>query len=126
MVTRTETQRSRQRGALMIELLVAIALLAGTILPVAFAFTAERRLLRARYQKAVAMEIVDGEMEVLLAGGWRAYEPGTRESPVDAAAAANLPRGRFLLTIEPHLVRLEWQPAVKDEGGPVVREVSLP
>ena len=55
-------------GALMVELLVALAIMAGVLLPLAYSFTSERRLARAYYNRAVAMEIVDGEMEALVAG----------------------------------------------------------
>src|SRR5262249_39744824 len=88
-------------------------------------FASERRLVRASYQRAVAMEIVDGEIEVLAAGGWRAFTPGSHEYPVNAEAATNLPPGRFLVRIESGMVRLEWQPSVKMHGGPVMRETSV-
>ena len=68
------------------------------------------------------MEIVDGEMETLLAGEWRAFPAGTHEYRIDAGAATNLPPGRFLLTIADRHVRLEWRPAWKHSGGPIVRE----
>lgn len=109
----------------MAELLVATALLLGTLLPVAYSLTAERRIARSSYQRAVAIEIVDGEMEALLAGGWREFEPGTREYAVHAGAATNLPPGQFLLTIETGKLRLEWRPAPNQHGGRVVREVLL-
>jgi hypothetical protein len=109
----------------MVELLVAIALLAGVLLPVAYSFASERRLARAYYQRAVAMEIVDGEMEALLAGQRQAFTAGTHNYPVQCAAATNLPPGRFILTVQPDKLRLRWQPAVKDRGGPVTREALL-
>ncbi len=109
-------------GALMTELLVAMALLAAALLPLAYSFASERRLARAQYQRAVAMEIVDGELETLIAGEWRAFPTGTHEYLVRARAATNLPPGRFLLTIENDKVRLTWSPAVKQHGGAVVRE----
>ncbi|MGD0258912.1 MAG: hypothetical protein ABSD29_03715 [Verrucomicrobiota bacterium] len=118
-------RRRRQRGALMVELLVAMALLAGVLLPVAYSLTSERRLARASYQRAVAMEIVDGEMEALLAGEWRAFTPGVHNYPVHAGAATNLPPGRFMLALQPGKLRLQWQPALKDHGGPVTREAVL-
>jgi len=68
------------------------------------------------------MEIVDGEMEVLMAGEWRTCAPGTHEYPVHADAAKVLPSGQFLLTIKTNTVRLEWRPEERHEGGPVVRE----
>jgi hypothetical protein len=117
--------RANQRGALMVELLVAIALLVGLLLPLAYSFTSERRYARAAYQRAIAMEIVDGEMEVLLAGQWRAYTAGAHPYIVHADAATNLPAGQFTLTVEPTKVRLAWQPALKDHGGPVIREGAV-
>ncbi len=122
MVTRIPATRRTRRGALMTELLVAMALLAAALLPLAYSFASERRLARAQYQRAVAMEIVDGELETLIAGEWRAFTPGTHEYLVRAGAATNLPPGRFLLLIENDKVRLAWNPAIKQHGGAVVRE----
>ena len=118
-------KRRRQSGALMVELLIALAILTGVLLPLAYSFASERRLARSDYQRAVAMEIVDGEMEALLAGEWRAYPPGTQDYRVHAGAATNLPPGRFILSIQPAKLRLRWQPAIKDHGGPVTREAIL-
>jgi Tfp pilus assembly protein PilV len=114
-----------QSGFLMVELLVALALVVVILLPFAYAFTGERRIALASYQRAVAMEIVDGEMEALVAGQWHAYPPGTHDYQVHAGAATNLPPGHFILTVQPGKVRLRWQPARKDHGGPVTREAVL-
>lgn len=125
MVIRTASRPARQRGALMVELLVAMTLLAAALLPLAYSIASERRLARACYQRAIAMEIVDGEIEVLAAGEWRSFPPGTHEYVAHAGAATNLPPGRFLLTLQTGKVRLEWQPAVRRHGGSVVREVEV-
>jgi hypothetical protein len=125
MVMNRTKHRRFERGSLMTELLVATALLLGALLPLAYSITSERELARAFYQRAVAMEIVDGEMEVLVAGGWRAFASGTNEYRVRAAAATNLPPGQFWLTIQTGQLRLEWKPTVKHHGGGVVREVDL-
>lgn len=121
----TAAGRRRCVGALLTELAVAMSLLLVALLPLSYSIVSERRLARALYQRAVAMELVDGEMEVLAAGGWRAFAPGVHEYPVRAGAATNLPPGRFVLTVAPERLRLEWQPAVKRHGGSVVREVRL-
>jgi len=114
-----------ERGSLMVELLVAMALLIGVLFPLAYSLASERRLARSYYQRAVAMEIVDGEMEALLAGEWRAYSAGTHDYAVHAGAATNLPPGRFILSVQPSKLQLRWQPALKDRGGPVTREAIL-
>jgi hypothetical protein len=126
MVTRPTIPSKRRRGALMIELFVAMALLTGALLPLAYSITSEKRLARASYQRAVAMEILDGEMEILAAGEWRAFSLGSHEYSVHSAAAANLPPGKFLLTVTANKVRLEWRPLAKKIGGPVVvREAQI-
>ncbi len=125
MVTRTQSRRTRCRGGLMVELLVAMSLLLAGLLPLAYSTLSQYRLARACYQRAVALEIVDGEIEVLAAGEWRAFPPGTHEYAAHAAAATNLPPGQMLLTIQPGTVRLEWQPAARQHGGPVMREVKV-
>jgi len=60
---------------------------------------AERRFARTSYQQAVATEIVDGEIEVLAAGEWRAFKPGTSEYHVTDASRHQPAAGRFLLTV---------------------------
>jgi hypothetical protein len=118
--------RRKIQGSLMVELLVAMAILAGALLPLALSFASERRYSRATYQHAVAMEIVDGEIETLAAGEWRAYPPGGRLYKVNAGAATNLPPGRFLLTISQTKIRLEWLPSGHERGGAsVAREVMI-
>ena len=116
--------RSRD-GALLAEAVVALAILVAVMLPLAFAFRQETLLCRAAYFKAVAMEIVDGEMETLAAGEWRAFQPGRQPYPVRGAAATNLPPGAFLLTLEAGRARLEWIPQTRGAGGTVAREVTL-
>jgi len=125
MVMRFPGHSGKRTGSLVVELLVAMALITGVLLPLAYSLASERRLVRASYQRAVAMEIVDGEIEVLAAGGRRAFTAGIHEYPVNAGAATNLPPGRFVLLVEAGKVRLEWQPSVKMHGGPVVRETTV-
>jgi len=125
MVISLRNKRLRQSGSLMAEMLVAIAILMAVLVPVAYSFDAEKRAARATYNHAIAMEIVDGEMEVLLAGEWRAFTPGTHPYPVKANTLANLPPGEFALTLTTNTVRLEWKPSMTRRGGPVVREATL-
>ena len=111
-------------GWLMTELLVALALTLAALLPVAYSFASEQRLARSLYTRAIAMEIVDGETEILAAGAWRSFSQGPHDYAVKAAAATNLPPGRFTVTVGGQSVRLEWQPVLKRYGGPVSREFS--
>ena len=125
MVIPRSSRIARQHGALMADLLVATTILLVALMPVAYSFTSEKRVALSYYHRALAMEIVDGEMETLAAGGWRAFPPGTHEYSTHAGAATNLPPGQFLLTIETNKVRLAWQPSIKHYGGPVAREAVV-
>jgi len=117
--------RARERGALMTELMVAMAILAVALFPLAFSFAQETRFLRSCYNRAVAMEIVDGEVEVLLAGEWKSFKEGVQDYAPHAQAITNLPPSKFQLTITGHRLRLEWLPSEKNQGAIVVREVTV-
>ena len=116
--------RRAERAMLITELIVAMAILVIAVLPLGYSFVLENRALRVTYQRAVAMEIVDGEMEILVAGGGRAFPEGTTAYPVSAAAAGNLPPGRFQLTRTGNHLRLEWVATEKCGIGTVVREAT--
>jgi hypothetical protein len=116
---------SRQRGALIFEVLMAMTILIIAVLPLGFTLTADAGLFRVTYQRAVAMEIVDGEIEILAAGGWHDIPEGSHPYSVHANAAANLPPGRFRVTRAGNHLRLEWSAAKKSGIGPVVREVTV-
>jgi len=116
----------RERGFfLMTDLIVGMAILTLAIMPLAYSFTRDRQLLRADYSRAVAAEIVDGEMEILAAGAWRDFPDGRQVYPVHAAAAARLPAGQFELTKAGNHLRLEWKSDKHLGIGEVVREVTV-
>ncbi len=118
---------SGRRGIILIELVVAAGMLAVVVVGMAAIQFGDARALRAQYVRAIAMEIVDGEMETLLAGEWRAFGEGTHAYALQAAdAARNLPDGTFTLTVRGKAVRLEWTPAQLRLGGRIVREGNVP
>jgi len=119
-------RRSRCQATLITELVIALGILAVVVLPMSFSFYAETRLTRVSYYRAVALEIVDGEMEVLRAGGWKSIAEGVHAFIPHGRSATNLPPGQFLLTRTPGAIRLEWRPAERHSGGGVVRETPLP
>ena len=116
--------RSR-RGILMVDLVVAMAILTLTIVPLGFSFARERRALRAEYFRAAADEIVDGETEILTAGDWKNFPDGAQTYTVHSRAAANLPPGHFQLTKTGNHLRLEWTPDRREGISAVVREVNV-
>ena len=115
----------RRRGALMTEVVIAMAILLMASIPLTVGFLGEMKMVRAVYYEAVAMEIVDGEIEILKAGEWRVFQPGRNDYRPVAGAATNLPPGKFALTISNAHVRLEWAPNKRGDGRTVAREVKV-
>lgn len=123
---RPKPPSKRIAGMTLIELAVALGILAVAIVPLGYLLHQERQLARAYYYRAVAMEIVDGEMEILAAGEWRAFPEGSHPYTVRGEAANNLPAGKFVLTLREKRIRLEWLPGQPGCGGKVAREASAP
>lgn len=109
----------------MAELLVAMGILVIALMPLLAAFVQTQKAARGAYQRAAAMEIMDGEMEILAAGEWREFKEGAQPYPLHANVMKNLPAGKAMLTIAGKHVRLEWQPGKKDSGGKIVREADV-
>lgn len=125
--TRRVNARRCERAVLLVELSVAIAILIAGMIPLGLTILHDQKRARNLYTRAIATQIVDGEMEILAAGGWRSHPLGTHEYELPGvAAAANLPKGALLLTRDERSIRLEWKPERRNSGGGVRREFKLP
>ena len=126
MKIKTHKFGKSRRGVLEIDLAMAMLVLSVAILPLAFSFAKEREVLHVEYSRAVADEIVDGEMEILAAGDWKDLPDGEQSYAVHSRAAANLPAGHFELSKNAHHLRLEWLPDRRRGIGVVAREINVP
>ena len=102
--------KARRRGSLIAEILVAISVLSVAALPLMASFVAAQKSVRRSYQHAVAMELIDGEMEILLRGEWHEFPQGSQPYNLHGDAAKNLPPGHATLTVSGNHVRLQWKP----------------
>jgi len=118
--------RLGQSGALATECVMALGMIAIATIPLLFAFMQEATYSRSCYYRAAAMEIVDGEMEILAAGEWKQFAVGQHDYPVTASSATNLPPGQFRLSVEPKRLRLEWRPIGGKTNNAIARERALP
>ena len=110
----------------MAELIGAMLVLTLAIMPITVMLLKDQRACREYYYKAVAMEIVDGEMEILAADGVEGISEGSQPYAINAAAATNLPPGKFTLTRVGKTLRLEWRANEPLEHLRVDREILLP
>ena len=117
-------RRARERAVLMVGLVIAMSILVIAVFPLTFGFIQEQKLCRSYYQRAVLIEILDGEMEVLAAGAWKEAPEGTHPFTPHADAAVNLPPGEFSMTRQDRRLRLEWLPASGEKS--TVRETVVP
>ncbi len=117
--------RSRH-GFLQIDLAMGLVLFSLAVMPLGYSFARERQVLQMEYQRSVADQIVDGEMEILVDGAARNYSDGSQIYPVHSRAFNVLPPGHFQLTKTGNHLRLEWMPDTRHGIGSIVREATLP
>ena len=125
MVIAPTSNKAKQRGVIMAEMIVAMGILVIAMLPLSFAAISDAHQLRTTYQKAIAREILDGEIEMLAAGEWQHVPEGIHDYAIHANAATNLPPGNFRTSRTANIVRLEWRPLKKTGIGTLSREVKL-
>ncbi len=126
MVITRQERRTEQGSALLVELVGAMLVLTLAIMPITLMLLKDQRACREHYHKAVAMEIVDGEMEVLRAGYWKEFKQGAQSYPTTANSATNLPEGELRLTLQGQKIRLEWEPKEQRfQSVHIVREADF-
>lgn len=112
-------------GFLQIDLIVGLAILTIAIVPMGYAFSRERQVLRMEYHRAVINQIVDGEMEIIAAGATKNLPDGTQPLAITSRAIDKLPPGHFQLTKAGNQLRVEWTPDEKCGISIVARETTL-
>jgi len=124
----SKNERRKERGsALLVELVGAMLVLTLAIMPITLMLLKDQRACQEHYYKAVAMEIVDGEMEVLRAGYWKDFKQGVQPYFTTANSATNLPEGELRLTLQGEKIRLEWEPKEQRfQSVHIVREADFP
>ena len=111
----------RQNGSLAIDLLVAMVLLLVAVVPFGLGYLNSEKQMRQAYFRAVALELVDGEAEVLAAGLLHQFPEGLHDYSIQFGAVTNLPPGRFRLQRTGDNGVLEWLPLAPMPGGRVHR-----
>jgi hypothetical protein len=125
-MTLTQTIRlARRRAFLQLDVAVAITVLALVFIPLSVSSSGDLDLARRQYFEAVALQLIDGEMDVLLAGERRKYTTGEHRITPVGEAVQNLPEGEFVLTVHDQKLTLAWVPTKRAKWGRVERVVEL-
>lgn len=109
----------------MAELVVAIGILSIALLPLAYSYVNNQRLLRHAHHRAAVLELVDGEAELLATGALLKFPQGESTYPMPTGVVTNLPAGRFVLNRTDRTGVLTWHPDRPVVGGGVRREFHL-
>ena len=125
-MTLTQTIRlARRRAFLQLDMAIALSLLALVFIPLSVSSSGGLDLARRHYFEAVALQLIDGEMDVLLAGERRKYTTGEHRITPVGEAVQNLPEGEFVLTVHDQKLTLAWVPTKRAKWGRVERVVQL-
>ena len=125
-MTLTQTIRlARRRAFLQLDMAIALSLLALVFIPLSVSSSGGLDLARRHYFEAVALQLIDGEMDVLLAGERRKYTLGEYGITPVGEAVQNLPEGKFVLTVKQKQLTLTWVPTKRAKWGRVERVVQL-
>ena len=125
MILGRTTRVAKCRAFLQLDVAVAITILALVFIPLSVSSSGNLDLARRHYFEAVALQLIDGEMDVLLAGERRKYTTGEHRITPVGEAVQNLPEGEFVLTVHDQKLTLAWVPTKRAKWGRVERVVEL-
>ena len=125
MILSRTTRLARCRAFLQLDVAIALSLLALVFIPLSVSSSGDLDLARRQYFEAVALQLIDGEMDVLLAGERRKYTLGEYGITPVGEAVQNLPEGKFVLTVQEQKLTLAWVPTKRAKWGRVERVVEL-
>ena len=125
MILSRTTRVAKCRAFLQLDVAVAITVLVLVFIPLSVSSSGDLDLARRHYFEAVALQLIDGEMDVLLAGERRKYTPGEHRITPVGEAVQNLPEGKFVLTVKQKQLTLTWVPTKRAKWGRVERVVQL-
>ncbi len=125
MNIRPTTRLANRLAFLQLDVAVAITFLALVFIPLSISSSGNLDLARRHYFEAVALQLIDGEMDVLLAGERRKHTTGEHRITPVGEAVQNLPEGEFVLTVHDQKLTLAWVPTKRAKWGRVERVVEL-
>jgi|TARA_B100001250_G_C19779176_1_gene781018 hypothetical protein len=115
----------RPLAFVQLDVVVAIAILMLVFIPLTVTSSGKLDLARRHHVEAVVLQLIDGEIDVLLAGEQKKYNFGEHRITPSGEAAEDLPKGEFILTLKEKQLSLAWVPVKLAKWGRIEREVNL-
>ena len=105
--------------------MLAVSILMLLFIPFGVTSSGKLDLARRQHFEAVALQMIDGELDVLLAGERQKYPLGEHKITPPGEAVKTLPVGEFILIVKEKQLFLAWVPEKEAKWGRVEREVTL-
>ena len=110
---------------IQLDVAVAIVILMLVFIPLTVTSSSKLDLARRHHVEAVVLQLIDGEIDVLLAGEQEKYNFGEHRITPAGEAAGDLPKGEFILTLKEKQLSLAWVPIKLAKWGRIERGVNL-
>ncbi len=115
----------RRLAFIQLDVAVAIVILMLVFIPLTVTSSSKLDLARRHHVEAVVLQLIDGEIDVLLAGEQEKYNFGEHRITPAGEAAEDLPKGEFILTLKEKQLSLAWVPVKLAKWGRIERAVNL-
>ena len=115
----------RRLAFIQLDVAVAIVILMLVFIPLTVTSSSKLDLARRHHVEAVVLHLIDGEIDVLLAGEKEKYNFGEHRINPAGEAAEDLPKGDFILTLKKNQLSLVWIPVKPAKWGRIERKVNL-
>tara|TARA_B100000029_G_scaffold500435_1_gene572192 strand:+ start:277 stop:657 length:381 start_codon:yes stop_codon:yes gene_type:complete len=115
----------RRLAFIQLDVAVAIVILMLVFIPLTVTSSSKLDLARRHHVEAVVLQLIDGEIDVLLAGELKKYKAGEQRITPAGEAAEDLPKGEFILTLKEKQLSLAWVPVKLAKWGRIERAVNL-
>ena len=110
---------------IQLDLMLAVSILMLLFIPFGVTSSGKLDLARRQHFEAVALQMIDGELDVLLAGERQKYPLGEHKITPPGAAVKTLPVGEYILVVKENQLSIAWVPEKEAKWGRVEREVTL-
>ena len=118
MTLRPTSRLAKHLAFIQLDLMLAVSILMLLFIPFGVTSSGKLDLARRQHFEAVALQMIDGELDVLLAGERQKYPLG--ETP-PGEAVKTLPVGEFILIVKEKQLFLAWVPEKEAKWGRVER-----
>jgi hypothetical protein len=115
----------RKKHFALIEVLVTIFVISIALFSFTTIINKNMLMIRNSYINSILIEIIDGEIHIIKAGGWRNIKEGFQPYKVESNSYSNLPPGHFITEKKTNTIQLRWVNESKKERFNIFRNLKI-